>query len=158
MVKTLITYFSGSGNTREMAEYVAKGAQNAGSEVTLKSVDEVDVSELNKYQAVIAGSPTYYGGMSWQLKQLFDDSVKFQGRLQGKIGGAFSSSANPGGGNETTVMSILQAMLIHGMIVQGNPMGDHYGPIAINAPDERAQRQCTELGERVVALAKKVFE
>ena len=72
------------------------------------------------------------------------------------IGGAFSSAANIGGGNETTILSILQAMLIHGMIVQGNPKGDHYGPVSIGSPDERVKKQCRELGQRVASLVKKL--
>lgn len=56
-------------------------------------------------------------------------------------------------GNETTILSILQAMLIHGMILQGTPKGDHYGPVAIGAPDERAELQSRDLGRRVAELA-----
>ncbi len=158
MVKALVTYYSGSGNTRRMAELVAEGAEDAGAHVVLKPVGDVAAEELLDFEAVIIGSPTYYGLMSYEVKKLFDGSVKFQGRLKGKVGGAFSSSANPGGGNETTVMSILQAMLIHGMIVQGTPMGDHYGPIAVNEPDERAADQCRQLGSRVVELAEKLHD
>jgi multimeric flavodoxin WrbA len=44
---------------------------------------------------------------------------------------AFSTSTNVGGDNETTILSILHAMLIHGMIVQGNTDFDHYEPVAI---------------------------
>ena len=47
-------------------------------------------------------------------------------------------------------------MLIHGMIIQGDPRGDHYGAVAIDAPDERSQEQCTRLGERVALLLKRL--
>ena len=50
-------------------------------------------------------------------------------------------------------LSILQAMLIHGMVVQGTPSGDHYGPVAISEPDERAEKQSRALGRRVAELA-----
>ena len=84
------------------------------------------------------------------------DSVSFHGKLDGKIGAAFASSANIGGGNETTILDILNAMLIHGMIIQGDPQGDHYGPVAIGAPDARAIRECVRLGTRVAKLVKKL--
>ena len=108
--------------------------------------------------AVIAGSPTYYGGMAAKLKEFFDSSVAHHGKLAGKIGGAFSSSANIGGGNETTVLDILHVMLIHGMIVQGTAEGDHYGPVSIDSPDDRAKSQCEALGRRVASLAKRLFD
>ena len=156
MVKVLVTYYSRSGNTEKMAEYVSEGAKNSDAKVTLKPVGDLSVDELKEYDALIVGSPTYYGLMSREIKELFDESVKYQGQLKGKVGGSFSSAANPGGGTETTVLSILQAMLIHGMVVQGTPLGDHYGPTAVNAPDERAQNQCRELGTRVAELAGKL--
>jgi NAD(P)H dehydrogenase (quinone) len=94
--------------------------------------------------------------MAAQIKELFDDSVKFHSKLEGKVGAAFASSANVGGGNETTVLDILNAMLIHGMIIQGDPQGDHYGAVAIGAPDSRATKQCVRLGSRIAKLVKRL--
>lgn len=94
--------------------------------------------------------------MAAEIKKFLDESVKFHGELEGKVGGAFSSSANVGGGNETTILSILQAFLIHGMIIQGTSDGDHYGPVAIGSPDRRASDQCKELGKRIAKLVKKL--
>ena len=90
------------------------------------------------------------------MKKLLDESVKFHGKLEGKVGGAFSSAAGIGGGNETTILSILEAMLIHGMVIQGAFSGDHYGPVAINKPDARAKKQCLALGRRMAKLAEKL--
>jgi NAD(P)H dehydrogenase (quinone) len=154
MAKALVIYYSRSGNTRKMAQLVAEGVEKEGVEVALKDVKDVDVNELSKYEAIIIGSPTYYGTMAAEIKKLLDDSVKFHGKLDGKIGGAFSSSANIAGGNETTVLDILHAMLIHGMIIQGDPQGDHYGAVAIGAPDERATKECLRMGSRVAKLIK----
>ena len=98
------------------------------------------------------GSPVYYGTMAAELKALIDESVAFHGKLSGKVGGAFATSANVGGGNETTVMDILKALLIHGMVVPGSAQGDHYGPVAIGEPDERARAECRKLGELVGRL------
>ena len=156
MAKILVVYDSRTGNTEKMAKLAAKGAQEAGAQVDLKKVDEVSAEELLNYDGIIAGSPTYYGHMSAALKGLFDDSVEFHGKLVGKVGGAFSSSANIGGGNETTIVGILQCMLIHGMVIQGTSTGDHYGPVAIGAPDDRAARECQSLGQRVAELARKL--
>ena len=78
------------------------------------------------------------------------------GKLEGKVGAGFASSGMLGGGNETTVLSILEALLIHGMIVQGDTGGGHYGPVAIGAPDERGTEECRKLGQKVARLVKKL--
>ena len=156
MGKILITYYSNSGNTKKMAEKIAETIKEEGMETVLKKVEDVKVSELTGYDGIVMGSPTYYGTMAWQVKKLLDESVSLHGSLKGKVGGAFSSAANIGGGNETTVTDILHAMLIHGMIVQGEPKGDHYGPVAIGAPDVRALKCCERLGKNVADLVKKL--
>ncbi len=157
MAKMLVTYHSRGGNTRKMAEMIGEGASTvAGVEVVLKPVGEVKPEDLVGYDAVVIGSPTYYGLPAAAVKKLIDESVAFHGQLEGKVGGAFSSSANIGGGNETTIMAILQALLIHGMVVQGTSAGDHYGPVAIGAPDRRASDQCHAYGKRVALLTKKL--
>lgn len=154
MAKVLITYYSRSGNTAKMAEFVAEGAREVDdANVVVQQVEDTDAESLADYDAVIAGSPTYYGQMAAQVKDLFDKSVVLHGQLEGKVGGAFTSAANLGGGNETTILSILQAMLIHGMIVQGTSQRDHYGPVAIGAPDDRATGECHKLGRNVAELA-----
>ena len=156
MIKVLVAYYSKSGHTKKMAEFAAKGVKDEGAEVTLKTVEELLPDELIGYDGIIFGSPTYYGQMAFQVKKLIDESVILHGKLDGKIGGAFTSSANLGGGNETTVLSILQAFLIHGMVIEGSSKNDHYGPVSIGAPDKRAEKQCVDLGRRVVKLAKKI--
>jgi len=156
MPKILIIYYSRSGNTKKMAEAIAEGIKKEGLGAVIKKVKDVAVDELLKYKAIVIGSPTYYGTMAAEIKKLLDDSVEFHGKLEGKIGAAFASSANIGGGNETTVLDILNAMLIHGMIIQGDPQGDHYGPVSIGSPDARATKQCIRLGSRVAKLVKRL--
>lgn len=156
MAKVLVTYYSRTGNTKSMAEFVAQGAVAAGADVTLKEIDQIEPKHLLDYDGIIIGSPTYYGLPAAPIKALIDESVSFHGQLAGKVGGAFSSAANIGGGNETTVLALLQAMLIHGMVVQGTASGDHYGPVSIDRPDQRVQKQCHALGERVAELAGKL--
>jgi NAD(P)H dehydrogenase (quinone) len=156
MVKVLVTYFSSGGNTQRMAELVAEGARIEGVEVQLKDIADTTCEDLLEADGIIVGSPTYYGLPAAEVKRLFDDSVKYHGRLAGKVGGAFTSAGNIGGGNETTLMAIVQMMLIHGMVVQGTASGDHYGPVAIGAPDERVRPQCEALGKRVAELTLKL--
>src|SRR3989338_4589356 len=157
MAKGIVIYYSRSGNTKKMAESILEAISKEGVEAVLKDVKEVKAEELLKYEAVIVGSPTYYGTMAAEIKKLWDDSVGFHGKLDGKVGAAFASSANIGGGNETTILDILNALLIHGMIIQGDPKGDHYGPVSIGMPDARSQKQCLRYGERIARLVKKVF-
>ena len=157
MAKILITYYTRSGNTKALAESVYEGAVSvAGAAVTLAPVQDIEAADLMGYDGVIVGSPVYYGTMAWELKKLLDESVTFHGKMSGKVGGAFASSANLAGGNETTILGILNALLIHGMVVRGSATGDHYGPVAVNAPDDRAKRQGEHFGKILAELAVKL--
>jgi NAD(P)H dehydrogenase (quinone) len=156
MAKMLIVYYSRSGNTEKMAELVKQGAESAGAEVTLKRVEKTSPDELLEYDGILMGSPVYYGTMAAELKKLLDESVKFHGKLDGRVGGAFASSAQVGGGNETTIMDIIKALMIHGMVCQGDPQGDHYGPVAIGAPDARSADGCKRYGTRMAKLTAKM--
>jgi NAD(P)H dehydrogenase (quinone) len=156
MAKGIVIYHSRSGNTKKMAEIVAEGMNEAGLPTECKPVSGVKAEDLLDYDAIVVGSPTYYGHMAGPIKQLFDDTVSFHGKLDGKVGAAFTSSANIGGGNETTIMGIIEAMLIAGLVVQGDPKGDHYGPVSIGKPDERVRRQCKRRGQRIAELTTKL--
>jgi NAD(P)H dehydrogenase (quinone) len=156
MAKAIVIYYSRSGNTKEMAQIVANAIDESGVQADCNPVSDVRPEELMNYDAIVVGSPTYYGQMAGPIKQLFDDIVSFHGKLDGKIGAAFTSSANIGGGNETTIIGIIEAMLIAGCIVQGDPKGDHYGPVSIGKPDERVRRQCVRQGRRIAELTKKL--
>lgn len=156
MAKGIVVYYSRSGNTKEMAELLAKSMNEAGLPTDCKSVEKVKADDLLQYDAIVIGSPTYYGHMAGPIKQLFDDTVGFHGRLDGKVGAAFTSAANIGGGNETTIIGIIEAMLISGMVVWGDPQGDHYGPVSINKPDDRVKQQCQRRGQRIAELTKKL--
>lgn len=155
-MKILVIYYSRTGNTEKMAKIIAENLKKAGAETILKKVKDAKPADLQAADGIIIGSPTYYGGMAAEIKGLLDESVSLHGRLDGKIGAAFSTAANIAGGNETTIIGILQAMLIHGFIIQGDPQGSHYGPVAIGSPDERAKKECQRLAERFLALLNKV--
>ena len=156
LTRILICYYSRSGNTKKMAYLIQKGAMEEGADVDTKDVKDVKVDDLKGYDGIILGSPTYYGLMAAPIKDLLDKSIKLHGKLQDKVGGAFASSANIGGGNETTVMAILQSLLIHGMVVCGDHRGDHYGPVSIEKPDKRAEQVCIRYGKRVAELTRKL--
>jgi len=157
MATALVGYYSRTGNTEKMAIRIAEVLREEGLEVDLKKVKDIALADLLRYDCFVFGSPTYYGSMAADLKKLLDESVKHHGKLKGKVGGAFASSANVGGGNETTVLDILQALLIHGMVVQGDPRGDHYGPVSIGRPDKRALGCCQSYARGLAALTKKLF-
>jgi len=157
MAKGIVVYYSRSGNTKEMAQIIAEAMNQAELPTDCKPAEKVKAEDLLAYDAIAIGSPTYYGQMAAQIKELFDDSVAFHGQLDGKIGAAFSSAANIGGGNETTITGILEAMLICGMVVHGDPNGDHYGPVSIGKPDERVRQQCRRRGQRIAQLTRKLF-
>jgi NAD(P)H dehydrogenase (quinone) len=156
MPQGIVIYYSRSGNTKKMAEMIAQAMNDAGLATKCAPVSEVEVEDLLDYDAIVIGSPTYYGQMAGPIKQFFDDSVSLHGKLDGKVGAAFTSSANVGGGNETTVVGIIEAMIIAGCVVQGDPQGDHYGPVSIGKPDERVRRQCQRRGRRIAELTQKL--
>jgi NAD(P)H dehydrogenase (quinone) len=157
MTKIVIVYDSRTGNTEKMASAVGEGAkQVAGTEVVLRKADEATLDDLLNADGIIMGSPTYYGQMSGKLKAFIDETVKIHGKLNGKAGGAFTSSGGTACGAETTLLSILGTMLVHGMIVQGNPRNKHYGAASVGAPKKEEVEVCRELGERIATLAGKV--
>ncbi len=154
MAKVLIVYYSRTGNTEVMATAIAKAVTEEGLDVVCKKVKDVTADELLEADGLIFGSPTYYGTMAASVKRLLDASVKHHGKLDGKVGAVFASAANTG--QETTIFSILQALLIHGMIVQGDPEENHYGVTSIEKPDEQVLKNCQRFGQRFATLVKQV--
>jgi NAD(P)H dehydrogenase (quinone) len=155
--KILVIFDSKTGNTETMALAVAKGAEMAGDlEVTVKKAEETKNSDLLAADGIIMGSPTYFGQMSAKLKAVIDESEKVHKDLTGKVGGAFTSSGGTASGGETTLLSIVQAMLIHGMIVQGRADDKHYGVAVMGAPKKRDLAECETLGRNVALLVKKL--
>ena len=155
-MKVVVIYYSRGGTTKAMAQTISDTISAEGIETKMTSVGEIASKELLEYDGIIIGSPTYYGTLAYEVKKLLDESVSFHGKLDGKVGGAFSSSANVAGGNETTVLSIQEAMLIHGMIIQGDWQGDHYGPVSVGPVDKRAKDNCVRFAQRFVELIRKV--
>ncbi|HOC46330.1 MAG: NAD(P)H-dependent oxidoreductase [Syntrophorhabdaceae bacterium] len=159
MMKILVLYFSRSGNTRRLAEAIAAGIDSVdGVEGVLRDPGEVTKEDFLDSEGIIAGSPVYFGGMAAQLKEVFDRFVGVRQKMGDKIGAAFATSGDLSGGKETTMFSIIQALMIYGMIIVGDPLDatGHYGVSCTGTPDEKTLTNARKLGKRVAALAKKL--
>ncbi|MCD2176866.1 NAD(P)H:quinone oxidoreductase type IV [Rhizobium sp. C1] len=143
MAKVLVLYYSAYGHIETMAYAVAEGAKSAGAEVTVKRVPELvseevakasyykldqaapiaTVEELAEYDAIIVGAGTRYGTVASQMRNFWDQTggLWFNGKLVGKVGSMFTSTATQHGGQETTIMGFIPTFLHHGMVVVGLP-------------------------------------
>jgi NAD(P)H dehydrogenase (quinone) len=158
-MQVLVLYFSKGGNTRKLAEFVAEGVNSvSGARAILKTTQEVAKEDFVNSAGIIAGSPVYFGTMAWELKKVMDEFVGIRKKMENKIGAAFATSGDPSGGKETTMMSIIQALLIYGMIIVGDPLSatGHYGVACVGAPDDRAAEHGRLLGRRVAELCLKL--
>ena len=156
-MQVLVLYYSKGGNTKMLAEEVAKGVESAGIKAVLKNTGEVTKEDFLSSDGIIAGSPVYFGVMAWELKKVFDEFVSTRKKMENKVGAAFATGGHPTGGKETTIMSILQCMLIYGMIIVGDPMSasGHYGVASLGRPDQNASQDAFKLGARVAELCRK---
>ncbi len=143
-VKTAVIYYSATGGTHKLAEAIAEGAREAGSEVRVLKVKELAPQEaiasnegwgnhiketahvpeatnadLEWADAIIFGSPTRYGGAASQLRQFIDitGGLWAKGALVNKVGSAFTSAATSHGGQEATILSLLTTFYHWGSIV-----------------------------------------
>lgn len=145
MSKVLVLYYSSYGHIETMAQAVAKGAKSVGgTQVDIRRVPELvpeDVAKksgyktdqstaliegpdaLADYDAIIVGTPTRFGNMASQMRNFWDmtGGPWAQGKLVGKIGSAFISTATQHGGQETTLTSIHTTLMHHGMVIVGVP-------------------------------------
>lgn len=157
-MQVLVLYYSKGGNTKKLAEEIAKGVTAGGAEVVIKSTAEVSKDDFTNSAGIIAGSPVYFGIMAAQLKQIFDDFVGVRRSMENKVGAAFASGNHHSGGKETTMFSIIQCMMIYGMIIVGDPMeaSGHYGVACCKEPDKIAADEGAKLGKRVALLCAKL--
>jgi NAD(P)H dehydrogenase (quinone) len=159
VMQVLVMYYSKTGNTKKLAQAIAKGVQEVpGVQCVLKPVLEVTKEDFLTSDGIIAGSPVYFGTMAAELKEVFDKFVGIRGKMGDKVGAAFATAGDPSGGKETTIISILQAMLINGMIIVGDPLDatGHYGTSCVGAPDKKTELNAKKLGKRVAELVKKL--
>ena len=153
MAKVLVLYYSSYGHIETMAGAVAEGARAAGAEVHVKRVPELvlrevaekshfkvdqaaplaTVDELPDYDAIIIGTPTRFGNMAAQMKNFLDQTggLWFAGKLVGKVGSVFTSTATQHGGQETTLFSIITNLLHFGLTIVGMDYG-HAGQMTLD--------------------------
>jgi NAD(P)H dehydrogenase (quinone) len=158
-MQILVMYFSKSGNTKKLAEEIGSGVnQIDGVTALVKPVSQVTKEDFIESSGIVAGSPVYFGVMAAELKSIFDKFVGVRKQMGDKIGAAFTTSADQSGGKETTMFSIIQAMMIYGMVIVGDPLDatGHYGVSCTGHPDESTIENAQKLGKRVAELAKKI--
>lgn len=93
--RLLITYYTGKGSTKRMAEEIGKGAEQSGVKVEIKRVEKCSLNDLAEADGIVIGSPTYFSNVAWQVKKLIDESIDLYRKnrsLEGKVGGCFTSS------------------------------------------------------------------
>jgi NAD(P)H dehydrogenase (quinone) len=198
MSKILVLYYSSYGHLATMADAVAEGARSAGAEVDVRRVPETapfevaqaagfiadhshpvleDVNELANYDGIIVGAPTRFGRMASQMASFWDRAggVWYQGALNGKVGGAFTSTATQHGGQEATLFSIITNLLHFGLTIVGLDYGfqgqngveevkggSPYGATTVSDGDGSRLPSAVELdgaryqGRRIAELANKI--
>jgi NAD(P)H dehydrogenase (quinone) len=198
MSKVLVLYYSTYGHIEAMAYAAAEGARSTGAIVDIKRVPETvpeeiarashfkldqaapvaTIDDLANYDAILIGAGTRFGRMSSQLASFLDQAggLWMKGTLNGKVGGAFTSTATQHGGQETTLFSIITNLLHFGFIIVGLPYsfqgqmgvteitgGSPYGATTIAAGDGSRKPSENELagarfqGELIARTAQKIF-
>jgi NAD(P)H dehydrogenase (quinone) len=158
-MQILVMYYSATGHTKKLAEEIATGVGEVEDVACLvKPVADVTKDDFVASDGIIAGSPVYFGTMAAELKAVFERFVGVRKKMGDKIGAAFATSGDSSGGKETTIMSIIQAFLIYGMIIVGDPLDatGHYGVSCIGSPDRSTAVNAAKLGKRVASLVKKL--
>ncbi|MCF7740286.1 MAG: flavodoxin family protein [Candidatus Marinimicrobia bacterium] len=157
MGNILILYDSATGNTRQMAEFVASGAKSQNHNIRLKSIQQANKDDIIWCNGVAVGSPTNMGIVSWKMKKFWDKlGDELWGKIDGKIGCAFSSSGGWGGGAEITCQSILTILINFGFLVFGvtdyvdKNLTLHYGSVVAGEPRSESEKEsCRRLGEKL---------
>jgi len=198
MAKVLVLYYSSYGHIETMAEAVAEGARSAGATADIKRVPETvpeeiaagayfklqqdapvaAVADLENYDAIVIGAPTRFGRMPSQMAAFLDQAggLWARGALNGKVGGAFTSTASQHGGQEVTLFSIITNLLHFGMTIVGLPYshqgqmtldeivgGSPYGATTIAGGDGSRKPSALDLegarhqGQKVAEVATKLF-
>jgi NAD(P)H dehydrogenase (quinone) len=180
MTRVLVLYYSSYGHIETMAYAEAEGARVPGADVVVKRVPELvpievatkagfkldqpapiaTVDELAGYDAIVFGSPTRFGSVTGQMRNFLDQAggLWAQGKLVGKVGSAFTSTATQHGGQESTILTFIPTMLHFGMLVVGLPYsfqgqmgldeilgGSPYGAATISGADGSRKPSAIEL-------------
>ena len=161
-MKLAVLYHSESGNTKRVGEIIARGAEKVEEiETKSMSIDEIDDEYLTEARAVIFGSPTYHGDVSWQIKKWFDTEAG-QYDFSNKLGAMFATENYLGGGSDVALLTLAGHMLVSGMLVYSGGAGEgdpytHYGIVTIKDGDEEQKEKAEIFGERVANKIVEVF-
>jgi len=125
MAKVSVVFHSGYGHTKRMAEAVA-----AGAGATLVAIDaegnltDAGWETLNASDAIVMGSPTYMGSVSWQFKKFADASSKpwFSQQWKDKLFAGFTNSATMNGDKHSTLHYLITLAMQHSGIWVGTGM------------------------------------
>lgn len=199
MSRVLVLYYSSYGHIESLANAVAEGARGTGAHVDVKRVPETvptdvakgayfkldqvaeiaTVEDLTSYYAIVVGSPTRFGRIASQMAAFLDQAggLWMRGALNGKVGGAFTSTATQHGGQEMTLFSVITNLLHFGMTIVGLPYshqgqmtlneitgGSPYGATTIAGGQGQRQPSAIELegarhqGELIAKIANKLFD
>ncbi|MBB2483255.1 NAD(P)H-dependent oxidoreductase [Bacillus sp. APMAM] len=173
-MKIYVVFDSENGHTEALAEAISEGARGVdGAEVFINHVSNANVRDLEDMDAIIWGCPGHFGTISAGLKAWIDklDYLWAHGKLVGKVGACFCTTATTHGGIEATMLNLITPMLHQGMIVVGLPgnipenavYGSYYG-VGISCPVDESDGILTKndialgkaLGKRVGEITKKL--
>lgn len=124
MSKVAVVFHSGYGHTQRVAQFVAEGADAQLISIDAEgNITEADWAALDAADAIIMGSPTYMGSVSWQFKKFADATSKrwFTSGWKDKVAGGFTISASPSGDKLSTIQYFITLAMQQGMIWVGQP-------------------------------------
>ncbi len=142
MTRILVLYYSRHGDTRRLADLIARGVEQAGCAAVTRTVPDVSplseatappipdsgapyatLADLQECDGLILGSPTRFGVMAAPLKHFLETTTPLwlAGALAGKPAGVFTSTGTLHGGQEATLLSMALPLLHHGMLLVGLP-------------------------------------
>jgi len=182
MASVVVVYHSGYGHTQRMAQSVADGASAELVAVDAEgNVSEAGWASLDAADAIIMGSPTYMGTVSWQFKKFADASSKrwFTQAWKDKVFAGFTNSATMNGDKLSTLHYLFTLAMQHSGVWVGtgmmpsnskaaqrndvNYVGSFSGAMAQSPSDASAQEMLPGdletarlFGARVLAMAERL--
>ena len=161
-MKAAVLYYSRTGHTKAMAEAIARGMElEEGMEAKTFSIEDIDGDWLRESSCIILGCPIYMASVPTEIKDWLDHSP-LKKDMVGKLGGAFATADYIHGGGELGIQTILDHMLVMGMVVYsgGGSFGKpviHLGPVSVNGISEDQSDTFEIYGRRMAIKTKELF-
>lgn len=161
-MKMTVLYHSQTGNTKQMAEVIAKGMQTVdGVEAKTFPIEDIDEAWAKESKCVVLGTPIYMASVCGAVKTWLEGPCRKYG-LAGKIGGAFATADYVHGGGELGIRLILDHMMVYGMLTYsgGGSYGKpviHLGPVALKAHLEESQETFLLYGQRMATKTLELY-